>query len=232
MSETHLLLELRLKGIWDVPSAEPRKASSSQVPHEPERMILTRWECLTHHQRRYVTVTHPLASESLAIKSILIVLSSNLLAVTTPKPSSPRKIAPPYFNHSCLSSFSESMSYAHRLLIHDIARHYSLKSALPKSDCQIIPLTSNLGLVFAFLMCIILHGKASEITLLCSLFQEGTHHRRRYACFVVGVGRIIVNRLVDLETRSRVATTAMVVSLDTLTAPINGKPGNLLHCCV
>ena len=117
----------------------------------------------------------------------------------------------------------------YRLLTHDIACYYSLKSALPKSGYQIIPLTSNLGLVFAFLMCIILHGKAGEVTLLCSLFQEATHHRRRHASFVVGVGRIIVNRLADLETRSGVATTAMVVSLCTLTAPINEKPGNLLH---
>src|ERR1700733_4107241 len=201
MSETQLPLEPRLKDIWVVPSAEPRKAPSSQVPHEPERMILTRWECPTISSTMIpVIVMHPLASESLAIKSTLIVLSSNLLAATTPKPSSPRKIASPYSNHSCLSSFSESTSYAHRLLTHDIARYYSLKSALPKPDCQIIPSTLNLGLVFAFRMCIILHGKASEVTLLCSLFQEGTHHRRRYACFVVGVGRIIVNRLVDLET--------------------------------
>jgi hypothetical protein len=73
------------------------------------------------------------------------------------------------------------MSYVHRLLTHDIARYYSLESALPKSDYQIIPLTSDLGLVSAFLMCVILHGKASEVTLLCSLFQEAMHHRRRHA---------------------------------------------------
>ena len=78
-------------------------------------------------------------------------------------------------------------------------------------------------------MSVITHDKASEVTLLCSLFQEATHHRRRHACFAVGVGRITVNRLVDLETRLRVDTAAMVVSSYTLTAPINGKQGDLLH---
>jgi hypothetical protein len=121
------------------------------------------------------------------------------------------------------------MSYLHSLLTHDIARHYRLESALPKPDYEIIPLTSVLSLVFVFLMCVILHGKASEVTFLRSLFQEATHHRRRYACVAVGVGRIIVNRLVDLEIQLRVVATAMVVSLYTLVAPTNGQPGNLLH---
>src|ERR1700733_5894580 len=103
----------------------------------------------------------------------------------------------------------------YRLLTHDIACYYSLESALPKSDCQIIPLTLDLGLVFAFPMCTILHGKASEVTLLCSFFQEAMHHRRHHACIVVGVGVIVVNRLVDLETQLRVVTTAMGVNLYT-----------------
>src|SRR5271154_381901 len=121
------------------------------------------------------------------------------------------------------------MSYLHSLLTHDIACYYSLQSALPKPDYEIIPLTSDISLVFAFLMCVILHGKASEVTVLRSLFQEATHHRRRHACVAVGVGRIIVNRLVDLAIQLRVVATAMVVSLYTLVAPTNGEPGNLLH---
>jgi len=121
------------------------------------------------------------------------------------------------------------MSYLHSLLTHDIACYYSLESALPKPDYEIIPLTSVLCLVFDFLMCVILHLKASEVTVLRSLFQEATHHRRRHACIAVGVGRMIVNRLVDSETQLRVVTTAMVVSLYTLVIPINGELGNLLH---
>jgi hypothetical protein len=121
------------------------------------------------------------------------------------------------------------MSYSHSLLTHDIACYYSLESALPKPDYEIIPLTSDLILVLTFLMCVILHGKAGEVTVLRSLFQEATHHRRCYACVAVGVGRIIVNRLVDLETQFRVVTTAKAVSLYTLVTPTNREPGNLLH---
>jgi hypothetical protein len=122
------------------------------------------------------------------------------------------------------------MSYLHKLLPHDIACYYSLESALPKPDYEIISLTSDL--IFAFLMCVILHGEASEVTLLRSLFQEATHHRRRHACVAVGVGRIIVNRLVGLETQLRVVTTAMVVSLYTLVAPANGEPETYSIVCL
>src|SRR5438874_7128407 len=117
------------------------------------------------------------------------------------------------------------MLYLHSLLAHDIACYYSLESALPKPDYEIIPLTSDLSLVFPFLMCVILHSKTSEVTVLRSLFQEATHHRRRHACVAVGVGRIIVNRVVNLEAPLRVVTTAMVVSFYKLVAPTNGEPG-------
>ena len=121
------------------------------------------------------------------------------------------------------------MPYLHSLLIHDIACYYCLESALPKPDYETIPLTSVLSLVFAFLMCVILHSKTSEVTVLRSLFQKATHHRRRHACVAVGVGRIIVNMLVNLEAQLRVVTTAMVVSWYKLVTPTNGEPGNLLH---
>jgi hypothetical protein len=72
------------------------------------------------------------------------------------------------------------------------------KSSSPKKkpDYEIIPSTSDVC------MCVILHGKASEVTLLLSLLQEAhqrrhAFHRRRYACVVVSVGRIIVNMHVD-----------------------------------
>ena len=147
------------------------------------------------------------------IKSTLIVPSSGLLAIITLKPSSPRKKL--FSPTPIIPAFQVSPNQCHMYTdsLHMILPAIiTLESALPKSDYQIIPLTSDLGLVSAFLMCVILHGKTSEVTLLCSLFQEAMHHRRRHACVAVGVGMIIVNRLVDLETQLRVMITSMVVS--------------------
>jgi hypothetical protein len=121
------------------------------------------------------------------------------------------------------------MSYVHKLLTHDIACCYTVKSVPPKLDYEIISLASDLDLVFAFLMCIILRGKASKVTLFRSLFQEVMHHRRDHACVAVGGGMIIVNRVAGLEARLRGALTATVVSSYTLAVPSPRGIGDLLH---
>jgi hypothetical protein len=86
-------------------------------------------------------------------------------------------------------------------------------------------LFSNLCFVPVFHVCVILHAKPSEVTLLRCLVQELEHHRSRHAWIEVVGGKALVSRLVGFLPRSRVVTTAAPVSIKTMAAASNVHGG-------
>jgi hypothetical protein len=84
---------------------------------------------------------------------------------------------------------------------------------------------SKLCFIPVFLVCIILHAEASEVTLLRCLVQELEHHRSHHAWIEVVGGRALVSRLVGFLPRSRVVTTATAVSIKMMAAATNVHGG-------
>jgi hypothetical protein len=84
-------------------------------------------------------------------------------------------------------------------------------------------------LAFVFLLCGTPLGQASEVALLHSLLQEVKHHRRRLACVVRGVGRLMVTRLAGLPVWPRVPKTAIAQSMSGRLRQTRRKMAYLLH---